>query len=319
MLFSLIICTWNRQASLSEVLCTLEACHPPVGTQWEILLVDNNSSDDTRLVCETFARKYPSLVRYVFEPRQGKSNALNTAIREARGEILAFTDDDVKIHPDWLTELLDAFQRFDCMGVAGRIVAVWESPKPKWFAEDGPYALMAAIVRYECGDEPCEVKVPPFGANFAFRRKAFEQFGEFRTDLGPNSKTLMKGEDTEFCARLLSAGQKIVYAPKAIIYHPVESKRMKKGYFEDWYFDYGRALVLRNGVPFHVRRILGIPRYQFPLLLQNLCSWVFAYDPIRRFHYKLVVLQLLGEMAEARRVRASSEIATGTVSGTNPR
>jgi len=128
-----------------KTLESIEDSRLPKGTDWEVLIVDNNSTDTTSAVCQSFLRRNPERYRYLFEKRQGKSFALNAAVENATGEIIAFTDDDVLVGVDWLFALLIALDEYDCVGVAGRIVPVWNSPKPVWFTVDGPHRLMLAI------------------------------------------------------------------------------------------------------------------------------------------------------------------------------
>ena len=119
---SVVLATYNRASSLQVTLESLLALVSPAGLSWELLVVDNNSTDLTRLNVEKFAAiaKFP--VRYVFERKQGRSAALNTGIVDARGEIVAFTDDDVILHRDWLVNLNRTFDEFDCAAVAGRVL-----------------------------------------------------------------------------------------------------------------------------------------------------------------------------------------------------
>src|SRR5713226_1139241 len=106
---TVIICTWNRAKSLAVVLNSLEASQVPEGLTWEVLIVDNNSKDETRAVCESFIAKNPRRFRYLFHVTQGKTNALNAGIREAYSEILALTDDDLTVDPHWVAEIHKAF------------------------------------------------------------------------------------------------------------------------------------------------------------------------------------------------------------------
>src|SRR5580704_11547043 len=129
MRLSVVICTWNRAESLQKTLESIESCRVPDGTDWEVLIVDNNSTDATSVICQSFVQTNPERYRYFLERKQGKSFALNTAIENARGEVIAFTDDDVLVGVDWLSALLSAFEDNDCVGVAGKIVPVWNSQK----------------------------------------------------------------------------------------------------------------------------------------------------------------------------------------------
>src|SRR5579862_965324 len=105
MKITVILCTYNRCEILAQALDSIAACVLPESVAWEVLVVDNNSSDQTREVVEEFRQRYPGRFRYILEPRSGKSNALNVGIREAHGDILAFVDDDVTVEPTWLHNL----------------------------------------------------------------------------------------------------------------------------------------------------------------------------------------------------------------------
>jgi glycosyltransferase involved in cell wall biosynthesis len=302
MRLSVVICTWNRAESLQKTLESIEDSRLPKGTDWEVLIVDNNSTDATSAVCQSFLQRNPERYRYLFEKRQGKSFALNTAVENTRGDIIAFTDDDVLVGADWLFALLVALDEYDCVGVAGKIVPVWNSRKPAWFTVDGPYRLMLAIVEYDLGDQtqPCRIENPPYGANLALRKNVFDKYGLFRTDLGPVAGTTFRGEDSEYCRRLMSRGKKLIYAPGAVVHHPVPEERTKKRYFESWYFDYGRMLV-RTSSPSTTRTsYFGVPRYMLRKLMTCVWQWNTSFERKRRFYHKLQVWQALGEITEYR-------------------
>src|SRR5579863_8523334 len=158
---SVILGTYNRAPSLQK---TLESFSGLIGLSdmcWELLVVDNNSTDSTRQVIQTFKKTAEFDVRYVFEKRQGRSAALNAGIAVAKGDILVFTDDDVLLHSEWLLHLKQTFDRFDCMAVAGRVVPLWNHTKPDWLEMEGQFA----VVNFDLGDKLKEVRVPPLGAN----------------------------------------------------------------------------------------------------------------------------------------------------------
>lgn len=297
---SVIVCTFNRCESLAQLLESLLRMDVPPGLEWEILMVDNNSTDGTKAVAESFIARHPGRTRYVFEGRQGKSFALNTAIEEARGEILAFTDDDVTCDSRWLVELVAAMEKFECCGVGGKIIPIWSVPKPSWFEDSGPHRISPAIVNFDFGDQPVPLNVAPFGANVAFRKTVFQRYGAFRTDLGLTAEARIGAEDTEFCRRLIKAGEALYYAPAAIIYHPVEKSRTVKSYFEGWYLSRGKASVRESGVPENARRYFGVPRYLLGNLFRSAVKWFSSFSPKRRFYYKLEVYETMGRIQEAR-------------------
>ena len=297
---SVILCTYNRCELLSRVLEDLNNSICPENMEFEVLIVDNNSSDETRKVAEDFLRKNPRGFRYIFEARQGKSIALNAGIEHARGDILAFTDDDVLIDSKWLWELKKTFDDFDCMGVAGRIFPLFAAKPPSWLIVDSWEPFMNALVAYDFGDKPIATTMTPFGANMAFRKSAFEKYGAFRTDLGPTEKNRAgRGEDTEFGLRLMSHHELLIYAPRAVVHHPVEKKRMTRQYFRTWYFNQGRyeARTFAD-IPEQVVCYFGVPRYYVRKLIEQFLSWVGSKDKLIRANRQMDVYKRCGEIAE---------------------
>jgi glycosyltransferase involved in cell wall biosynthesis len=300
---SVVICTHNRASSLRVTLETVRKMAVPSEIEWELLIVDNNSNDHSREEIEAFASRTNLNIRYIWEPRIGKSYALNRGISEARGEIIAFTDDDVLLSPEWLRELIDAFHHFNCAGVGGRCIPAWgELARPDWLVTTGPYRLSlssGAVLEFDFGDEAKQLFLPPWGLNMAFKRSAFEKYGMFRTDLGPSGSGRVLGEDTEFGRRLLRGGEKIVYAPKVIVHHPVHPQRITKSYFLGFYLNYGRAVVREGGWPADAVLFFGIPRYMLRALFEKSASWLFALGAKKRFYHKANLYLLVGQMIEA--------------------
>jgi GT2 family glycosyltransferase len=304
---SIILCTYNRAKLLEVALESLLQLAVLRELEWEVLVVDNNSSDSTKDVTKSFSDKDPQRFRYIFEGRQGKSFALNRGVKEAKGEIVVFTDDDVTVDSHWLSRLLDTIETFSCAGVGGRIVPVWNIPKPDWLEMDGPYRLMNAVVSFDLGEQPCPIETAALGANFAFKKEMFQKYGEFRADLGPTVGSEIRGEDSEFCRRLIKAGERLIYAPGAIVYHPVEKHRTEKDYFEAWYFDRGRASVREAGIPSNAIRYFGVPRYLFAKLLGNLLKSVFSASSKIRFYFKLQAYENWGQIIESRNSTSSGK------------
>jgi glucosyl-dolichyl phosphate glucuronosyltransferase len=302
---TVILCTYNRCESLAKALGSVAASMLPELVKWEVLVVDNNSRDQTRDVVEDFCRRYPGRVRYVLEPQQGKSYALNSGIREARGEVLAFLDDDVTVEPTWLQSLTEPLRNGEWAGSGGRTIPAQTFTPPDWLALDGPYSMMGILyAHFDLGAKPRELDRAPYGANMAYRKKMFEKYGVFRTDLGPspNSEIPRPNEDTEFGRRLLAAGERLRYEPFAIAYHPVSENRIQKDYFLTWWFDYGRAMVREWGCG---RDIWGIPRPYLNMLsigiramVPRMGRWMLALNPQRRFYWKCLVWETVGEISE---------------------
>jgi glycosyltransferase involved in cell wall biosynthesis len=260
--------------------------------------VDNNSHDQTREVAEDFCRRHPGRFRYLFEPRPGKSNALNAGVRESRGDVLVFTDDDVTFEPTWLQNLTASLHDNAWSGAGGRTVLQWPASVPGWLATEGPYARHG-FGGFDQGREPKQLVGPPFGANMAFRRSMFEKYGGFRTDLGPspNREIPVPGEDTEFGRRLISAGERLRYEPFAVLYHPVPENELNKEHFLEWWFDNGRAWV---------RQFQLQPSYEVCSLMMWSLRWMAAFEPRVRFYRKLVVWEKAGRLLEFYRQATAS-------------
>jgi glycosyltransferase involved in cell wall biosynthesis len=291
-----VVCTYNRGESLGTTLTSLATMKVPESVEWEVLLVDNNSSDQSRKIGEAFCRRYPGRFRYVFEPKQGLSHARNRGIREAKGEIIAFTDDDVTADSEWLQNLTAPLQSGEWAGGGGRVLPLWTCAVPRWLPNDGRYAL-APLTVFDLGPIPGQLAETPFGANMAYRREVFWKYGCFRTDLGRRPGSLIGHEDVEFGNRLLAAGERLRYEPSAKIYHPVQDDRIQKKYFLSWWYAHGRAEIMQSGISCSTRwRIDGIPiSFVFRLAVCTL-RWIFTVDVSKRFSRKLTVWTLAGKI-----------------------
>jgi len=289
--------------AMESVLATGSSAH--VG--WELLVVDNNSKDETRQVVEEFARRSEGRVRYVFEPSQGKSFALNRGIQEASGDVIAFVDDDVLVEPSWLRALVAPLESDDaCAGTGGRILPLWDAPMPAWLPPEGG-EIMAPLVSFIPNQgEGSLLTEPPFGTNMAFRREMFSKYGGFRTDLGPRPGNEIRSEDTEFGQRLLDAGETVRYAPSAIVYHPVGPERLTKKYFLQWYFDKGRADVIVVSGKFEGYRILGVPVRFFMRAVTGSARWMMTLSPHKRFNRKRQLWVLFGAIAQCFLMRSAA-------------
>jgi glucosyl-dolichyl phosphate glucuronosyltransferase len=301
---SVVLCSYNGAASLGGALASFKQLSVPRELSWELILIDNNSTDSTWDIMEEFARTSGFDVRCAFEAKQGRSFALNKGIRRTSGKIIAFTDDDVTVDPQYLAGLAYTFATFDCIGIGGRIVPVWNQSKPAWLEIEN----QQVVGHFEYGDEPKEINLPPIGANMAFRRAAFEKYGLFRTELGVNKSEIGGTEDDEFGRRLLKAGEKIFYAPHAVIYLTVESHRLTKQYFLRWFYSMGKANIRARMWPQDAVCYFGVPRYIFRSLFENSFRWAVTMDEKLRFHYKLHAYRAVGAIREAFRREGAAKM-----------
>jgi len=300
---SVIVCTYNRATLLPRTLRSLQAQALRPGIEWEVLVVDNNSSDDTRAVVEAFSRTFPNL-RYSHEPQQGLAFARNHGIQAARGRVLLFTDDDVAPEADWMQRILDGMEVHACDACGGFIAPEWESPPPAWLTErfHGILAIKAERTdTYEIkGGEPV-----PYGANMAFRREVFDHFGLFDVTRGRRGKILASGEDGELFGRMLAKGAKVMFFGDARVHHSVESFRLTKRYFRRWRYQTSRNLAETRGVRGE-RRLFGVPLYMYPQTLRAIGRAVVARlyaPPDEAFFREILAWHFLGSIEGLWRTR----------------
>jgi glycosyltransferase involved in cell wall biosynthesis len=308
---SIVIATRNRGALLSQTLEVLAGQQWPVD-QFEIIVSDNGSTDDTCAIVERAARREGSpAVRYLFVAQAGKSHAVNAALELARGELVAFTDDDVQPEPEWIQALVGAVQDTNADFVAGRIKPIWEVEPPAWMSpalygvlavpENGPVRL--PIEGDRSGAMPPATHVMPIGANMAVRSAVIARLGGLRTDLGKLSGSLRTGEDHEFFLRLLHAGCRGVYEPRALVGHFVPASRLERSYFRRWLYQNGRDVArLERGYVASVPFMLGVPRYLWRSLAADAVSTAGALirgNGARRFASALRLLWFAGYARES--------------------
>lgn len=303
-----ILCTYNRCESLAKALQNLAVSIVPENVEWEVLVVDNNSSDQTKAVVQGFSDRYPGRFRYLFEPQQGKSYALNAGICDAQGEILAFVDDDVTVEPEWLQNLTSPLHQGTWAGSGGRILPAPGFVPPDWLAVDGPCNLIGALCAYfNPGEAPGELKQPPYGANMAFRKEMFQRYGNFRTDLGPRPNSEMRSEDTEFVRRLMTAGERLRYVPAATVYHEIHENRVRKDFFLAWWFDFGRGGIRETTKRVGLWELLKLLGRTALTAVQ----WMLTTSPQRRFYRKCRVWYAVGKLCEfsgrARKARSPGQ------------
>lgn len=293
---SIIVCTYNRADSLRGTLAALRAQETTAARLWEVVVVDNNSTDHTRAVVEEARQDWP-LLRYEFEAQQGLSHARNHGVGSARGEILLFTDDDVLPEANWLEITLAGLHGYGADACGGYIAPIWETPPPAWLSERF-YGFLA--VRTDRSDDYpiAEGGRLPFGANMAFRKSVFDHVGLFDTSRGRKGKVLASGEDGEMFERILAAGLKVVFLGQSRVHHKIESYRVTKRYFRTWRFQTSRNIAQSRGVP-GKHRLWNIPLYVYPQLVRALARMIWAHLTQPRdeaFSREIIVCHFLGLM-----------------------
>lgn len=249
-MFSIIVPTFNRASVCSlavESLLAQDANFP-----YEVIVVDNNSTDATKERIEALCKRAPERLRYVFEKKQGVSAARNTGIAAARGDIIAFVDDDVIAHPGWLIALAETYRTHpDAWCVGGKIVLKLPEALPAWF-DHRSRILTSHLGRLDLGDATIERRYPNevFGGNFSVRRDVLDRVGCFDTTLGPAGRWRIESEETDLCWRVQQAGGPVYYCGRAVVAHVVPDARMTKRYFREraWWGGRTWALLRRKQV-----------------------------------------------------------------------
>lgn len=252
---SLIIATYNRS---EQLLTTLRSVAAQSGNKeaWECIVVDNNSKDNTAQTVEEFIKGHPALnFRYCVEAEQGLSHARNRGIREAKGDIIAFIDDDERIVPDFIKAYIQLFDSHaDAMAAGGKIIAEYPTGRPAWMSH---YTERPIANPMDFGDYICSFPKGciPGGGNMAMRRELFSTIGLFNTSLGRTGKRLIGGEESELFERISRAGMKCYYAPRAVMYHIIPEEKLTTEYFERLCYNTGISQFTRAKLHNHTSRL----------------------------------------------------------------
>jgi GT2 family glycosyltransferase len=237
---TIVVPTFNRCESLLDTLSSIKELEIPDGVNCDVIIVDNDSSDDTPAVVQRAGRDSPINIRYLREIRKGSSYARNAGVYLASGELICFADDDVHVEKTWLGALLRAFQQHGAACVGGKVIPNWLGPRPRWLKDH----FLNVLAMLDYGDRPQELGREGdnrmlYAANLAIRRSVFIEIGGFDTALGRRG-LFGGGEDREIQERLIRRGYKVVYDPTAIVRHRVEPYRMRKRYFRRWHLAAGK-------------------------------------------------------------------------------
>lgn len=237
---SVVICTRNRARQLAEVLDSAAQLDLPPGLRWELLVVDNGSSDDTEAVIRSFSDRLP--VRYTREDTPGLSNARNHGVMAARGIYLCWTDDDVRMDRRWLAAYVEAFRRHPEAAVfGGRVLPRLEGgAAPAWFVEHHLKHPIASPMAYrDLGDEELPLSFSgnriPYGANFAVRT-AEQRRALYDPELGVSPTHKRLGEEVDAVYRMMKAGATGWWVPGSVVHHLIPPGRQTAAYIYEYYF-----------------------------------------------------------------------------------
>lgn len=257
---SIVLCTYNRAARLEQTLEAMNALTMPANAGLDLIVVDNNSRDDTIAVCEQFAARTRLPFRCCTEIRQGLSHARNRGLAETRGSIVIFTDDDITVPADWAVEYARTFEAYEADCVFGRIVPEWNGVVPAWY--DGKFSAIYGALDYG----PVAFVVTTrnrefFGANFACRKELLERIGGFDPSLGRTPEALYISEERKIFLTLFRQGCKVVYQPSIWVAHNISPEMKTKAYVQRYYRDTATSLVNITD-PGTRRQLFGIPFFR---------------------------------------------------------
>jgi glycosyltransferase involved in cell wall biosynthesis len=319
---SVVVSTRNRAEVLGNCLRALAGSRTTVS--FEIIVVDNGSSDDTRSVVAKIADTCPVPLHYVWESRQGVSYGRNAGIARAVGNIVAFTDDDIQVSADWVEHVHRLFKQhpdLECVG--GAVLPIWEQPPPDWLdakhwsplsvTDHGPTPFIIDASHPQC--------LPT--SNLAFRRPVFDRIGGF-------SGEFPRAQDHELQLRFWLSGGRQLYSPSLVVHTAVPAERMRVSYHRRWHTWHGRMCArmrLRERtrpdggvgrVPTQQRMILGTPAFLWRDLAAAVRDWLASLprgDSSRRLDHEMRVRHLLGYILEQPRVREHARANSASTTG----
>lgn len=266
----IVIPTFRRAEMVRRTLESIEACDAATGVDLGVIVVDNNSNDDTERVIREFAARSALRVVYVLETRPGRSSAVNAGVNRSSASHVAFVDDDERLFPDWVVAATDALRATGADFLGGAVVPEMPAELPPWIPKDWPGVL---------GDISGPTELLPFsrtgdaffsGGNGLLRRDLFLGLGMYNPLLGrTGQERLMSCEDRDLFDRLLDSGARGYFVPTMKAWHHVPAERLTREYFRRWSFDHGASMTyynrLRGARP--ARSFLGIEFWLWRLAL----------------------------------------------------
>lgn len=318
-----VLSTYNRCRLLPRALESI--LNQDAGeVRYEVIVVDNNSTDQTRQVVEEFLQRRPPGLTYCFEARQGVSHSRNAGIMKARAPIVAFVDDDVCVSKNWIAEIKRTFDQHpevDCIG--GPVLPEWEQDPPGWLTSEH----WAPVALQDYGKEPLYVdrhnQICLLSANFAFRCEVFDRIGLFAPKLQRVKDGIGSMEDLELLIRFWRAEGVALYTPSLVVLAQIPADRMKKTYHRRWHTGHGRFYAMLRDEEMEQSaegRFFDVPAHLYGQALRN--AWLFMKSTLllrnaAAFLYETKLRFFLGffrerkaEFQASRRVSVTAEIAS---------
>lgn len=311
-LLTVLICTHNRVALLGQAIASLnEAECPSEGAQ--ILVVANHCSDSTHQMLEAYVHEPGDRLplRWIAEPKAGKSHALNRALPEVNTPLLAFVDDDQRVDKGYLKGIRDAaLAAPEAALVCGRLLPDWDGSEPAWVHEQGRYRIYPLPVpTFDLGPLPrwlaADVAVPS-GGNAIVRTPWVERIGPFSTELGPVGHDLGGSEDSEWFLRGLKLGARLYYSPAIVQRHHIEAERLRLRFLMLLAYKRTASTV---GLPGARATKDGVPLWAYRKLAGYALQAIASLRSNRRRFFLMRCAATLGEIAGYRRLRQAQRSA----------
>lgn len=278
-----IICTYNRAKYIGNLLESI-AANDLEKSEYEIVLVDNNCTDNTREICNAFAEAHKDVrFRYTQEAEQGLSAARNRGIKEAKGDILVYIDDDALVDTWYLRTIAKYMSAHpEISAIGGKILPLYETEEPKWMT---PYTKTLLTAWMDFGDEirPFPKGKFPGGGNSAYRAEVFEKVGLFNTELGRKGDSLMGAEEKDIYDKMNALGMKYMYVPAMTLHHIIPQRKLDKDYFDKWTYQIGvseRKRTKAIGSGKYVKR-LCIEGIKWCGTVVLLCLYTISFHPAK--------------------------------------
>jgi len=258
---SICICTYNRSDSLRLTLDSLADIVDELHDGDEVLVIDNNSSDDTSIVVNRYEKVLP--ISYIYEQTQGLSSARNRALKEFKNPVLIFIDDDVIASQGFIKQYRLAFKRYQKAGFfGGKIFIDWLGDLPKWYQRDQLPLINGLLINYDLGADDrvyTSIDLLPYGANFALTRQLIDQVGLFDVELGVNGNEIGRGEESDYFTRALNLSYQGMYLANPVVGHRFDPERLQLVYLYRYGIEKGKCLTAKekNSRFFHLKELLN--------------------------------------------------------------
>ena len=243
---SVIICTYNRDKYIYNLLKSVAENDLDISL-YEVVLVNNNSTDNTESECKRFETDFPEVsFQYHLECNQGLSYARNRGIVEAKGNIVVYVDDDATINTEYLTTYYQFFNaNTNVYAAGGPILPVYETEEPKWMSH---YTRQLITGKLYIGNKTKEFPKGAFpgGGNAAYRKSVFDKVGLFNVDLGRKGTSLIGAEEKDLFDKMTAQGIKFFYLPKAILYHIIPAFKLTEEHFDRLTYSIGKSEKIRT-------------------------------------------------------------------------